>query len=245
MTQSRYEQLAQNPQTASYLTQATLRDILLPSILGAENDAISYWAGKQLALQFPLDSFEDLCAFFEQINFGHLSLKKQKKEQYFFELTGPIVASRIADFDTPDFQLESGFVAQILEQQLRIVTEAKATIENKKNVTIFVQTDSKAPIEDEAVEAIHLTVDASQVASVPSESESVEEEPAPVMTQPVEAAPEEVATPTLEPESVPETPVVPEPVEPENKPTSEETPHYTRTRVADLPSRREMHRKHR
>ncbi len=115
----------------------------------------------------------------------------------------------------------------------------------KKNVTIFVQTDSKAPIEDEAVEAIHLTVDASQVASVPSESESVEEEPAPVMTQPVEAAPEEVAAPTLEPESVPETPVVPEPVEPENKPTSEETPHYTRTRVADLPSRREMHRKHR
>lgn len=245
MTQSRYEQLAQNPQTASYLTQATLRDILLPSILGAENDAISYWAGKQLALQFPLDSFEDLCAFFEQINFGHLSLKKQKKEQYFFELTGPIVASRIADFDTPDFQLEAGFVAQILEQQLRIVTEAKATIENKKNVTIFVQTDSKAPIEDEAVEAIHLTVDASQVASVPSESESVEEEPALVMTQPVEAAPEEVAAPTLEPESVPETPVVPEPVEPENKPTSEETPHYTRTRVADLPSRREMHRKHR
>nr|WP_302680098.1 YslB family protein [Latilactobacillus curvatus] len=227
------------------MTQATLRDILLPSILRAENDAISYWAGKQLALQFPLDSFEDLCAFFEQINFGHLSLKKQKKEQYFFELTGPIVASRIADFDTPDFQLEAGFVAQILEQQLRIVTEAKATIENKKNVTIFVQTDSKAPIEDEAVEAIHLTVDASQVASVPSESESVEEEPAPVMTQPVEAAPEEVAAPTLEPESVPETPVVPEPVEPENKPTSEETPHYTRTRVADLPSRREMHRKHR
>ncbi|WP_241653698.1 YslB family protein [Latilactobacillus curvatus] len=245
MTQSRYEQLAQNPQTASYLTQATLRDILLPSILGAENDAISYWAGKQLALQFPLDSFEDLCAFFEQINFGHLSLKKQKKEQYFFELTGPIVASRIADFDTPDFQLEAGFVAQILEQQLRIVTEAKATIENKKTVTIFVQTDSKAPIEDEAVEAIHLTVDAPQVASVPSESESVEEEPAPVMTQPVEAAPEEVAAPTLEPESVPETPVVPEPVEPEKKPTSEETPHYTRTRVADLPSRREMHRKRR
>ncbi|SMH69782.1 conserved hypothetical protein [Latilactobacillus curvatus] len=245
MTQSRYEQLAQNPQTASYLTQATLRDILLPSILGAENDAISYWAGKQLALQFPLDSFEDLCAFFEQINFGHLSLKKQKKEQYFFELTGPIVASRIADFNTPDFQLEAGFVAQILEQQLRIVTEAKATIENKKTVTIFVQTDSKAPIEDEAVEAIHLTVDAPQVASVPSQSESVEEEPAPVMTQPVEAAPEEVAAPTLEPESGPETPVVPEPVEPENKPTSEETPHYTRTRVADLPSRREMHRKHR
>ena len=245
MTQSRYEQLAQNPQTASYLTQATLRDILLPSILGAENDAISYWAGKQLALQFPLDSFEDLCAFFEQINFGHLSLKKQKKEQYFFELTGPIVASRIADFDTPDFQLEAGFVAQILEQQLRIVTEAKATIENKKTVTIFVQTDSKAPIEDEAVEAIHLMVDAPQVASVPSESESVEEEPAPVMTQPVEAAPEEVAAPTLEPESVPETPVVPEPVEPENKPTSEETPQYTRTRVADLHSRREMHRKRR
>lgn len=236
MTQSRYEQLAQNPQTTSYLTQATLRDILLPSILGAENDAISYWAGKQLALQFPLNSFEDLYAFFEQINFGHLSLKKQKKDRYFFELTGPIVISRIADFDTPDFQLEAGFIAQILEQQLQIVTEAKATIENKKTVTIFVQTDSKAPIEDEAGAPIHLTTPAPQTTAKPEPTTQS------VVTQTTSVEPpEEELVPT--PKSTQETSNVPETVEPKATPMPEEIPHYTRTRVADLPSRREMHRK--
>lgn len=147
MTQSLYTQLTDTPQTATYLAQATLRDILLPLILGDETEGISYWAGKQLATKFPLESIADLSQFFEQINFGQLTLKKQKKNQYFFELTGPIVTKRITDFKTPDFQLEAGFMAQTLEQQLQVTAEAKATVENKKRVTIFVQTDINDPIE--------------------------------------------------------------------------------------------------
>ncbi|KRM24408.1 YslB family protein [Latilactobacillus graminis] len=231
MTQSRYEQLAQNPQTTSYLTQATLRDILLPLILGTENDAISYWAGKQLALQFPLASREDLSRFFVQMNFGDLRLKKQKKEQFFFELTGPVVVARIADFETPDFQLEAGFIAQSMEQQLQHVTEAKATIENKKTVTIFVQTDSNAPIESEPMAAIHLTTDLAQVAIVPNQ-------PA---TNPKN---DQSAVPFDRSEPVQEPPFVPEADEPKIPLPPETTTHNTRTRVTDLPSRREMHRKH-
>jgi len=147
VTQSLYTQLTDTPQTATYLAQATLRDILLPLILGDETEGISYWAGKQLATKFPLESIADLSQFFEQINFGQLSLKKQKKNQYFFELTGPIITKRLADFKTPDFQLEAGFIAQTLEQQLQVTAEAKATVENKKRVTIFVQTDTNDPIE--------------------------------------------------------------------------------------------------
>jgi len=218
VTHSLYSQLTHNDQPAAYLNQATLRDVLLPAILGSENSEISYWAGKQLATQFPLASVDDLCTFFAQINFGQLTLTKHKKETYFFTLTGQIVTDRLNDFDEPDFQLEAGFIAQTVESQLRVVTEAKATIDNHKNVTIFVQTDSKAPIETEATPE-PITITDAPAPPTAAANQPVDETPTPVQPEP----PVEQPTPTT-----------PQPAEPETTPTQS---------VSDLPSRRELHRK--
>lgn len=190
MTQPLYTQLTDTPQTATYLAQATLRDILLPLILGDETEGISYWAGKQLATKFPLESIADLSQFFEQINFGQLTLKKQKKNQYFFELTGPIVTKRIADFKTPDFQLEAGFMAQTLEQQLQVTAEAKATVENKKRVTIFVQTDINDPLEIPLETEPVVTIQTPEVTPVTS-------------PEPAESVTAVASEPTTEPEHEP------------------------------------------
>lgn len=187
MTHSLYTQLTHNGQPNSYLNQATLRDVLLPAILGNENSEISYWAGKQLATQFPLASIDDLCRFFQQINFGELRLTKQKKEHYFFTLTGQIVTDRLTDFDAPDFQLEAGFIAQAIESQLNVVTEAKATIDNRKHVTIFVQTDSKAPIESNE-RPIPITLTETELPEPPitTTEPPVSDTPTPTTPQPAE-----------------------------------------------------------
>lgn len=112
------------------LGQELIRDTLLPEILGKEAHEISYWAGKHLARNHRLATYEDLETFFQQFQFGTLTLLKRAGNQIHWQLSGKIVAERLTAFDDPDFYLESGFIAQSCQYILNQQAEAEIEKEN-------------------------------------------------------------------------------------------------------------------
>ena len=77
------------------LMNGSLRDVILPAILGKETDEMLYWIGKDIARQFPVGSLEDLQLITKQLGFGELSLQKKTATSQQWKLSGPIVQERI------------------------------------------------------------------------------------------------------------------------------------------------------
>jgi hypothetical protein len=129
---------------SSFAGITILRDLLLPDLLGKESDTILYWAGKQLAQKMPLPDFTGIQNFFVLVSFGDLSLLKQKGTQYEFELSGEPISQRLAVDPKADFQLETGFIAQQLQQQLGFIAEGISSPEkHTAQIKITIQTDPK------------------------------------------------------------------------------------------------------
>ncbi|WP_461240326.1 YslB family protein [Paucilactobacillus sp. N302-9] len=144
MTQSIYQQVSDNP---AGMGQATLRDVLIPSILGKQTSGILYWAGKDLARQFPVAQLDEIPVIFKQLGFGELTLVKKNPKQQYWQLSGAIVNSRLSLKDA-DFNLECGFLAQELEIQTNATTEAKIDDKKRSSLTILVQHDLKETVAD-------------------------------------------------------------------------------------------------
>lgn len=150
MTQKRYDQLI-NSQRG--FVSATMRDVLLPAILGKETDGILYWIGKDLAREYPVQTIDDLTLLTTQLGLGDLKLVKDSNLQHTFELSGPIVEERLAlDKEKTSFTLEAGFIAQELEFQLGTVTEAEVDSIRHKTVRIFAQNDPQKLSDQEETE---------------------------------------------------------------------------------------------
>lgn len=150
MTQKRYDQLI-NSQRG--FVSATMRDVLLPAILGKETDGILYWIGKDLAREYPVQTIDDLTLLTNQLGLGDLKLVKDSHLQHTFELSGPIVEERLAlDKEKTSFTLEAGFIAQELEFQLGTVTEAEVDSIRHKTVRIFAQNDPQKLSDQEETE---------------------------------------------------------------------------------------------
>jgi hypothetical protein len=115
-----------------------LRNELIPELLGKEQEAILYWAGKALARKFPLQSTEEIIDFFDQASWGELHLIKDKKQEKHFTFTPKLPNS--------SYKLEAGFLAEQIQQQTSFITE---TFEQSKRKTMqfIVKSDRK----DEAV----------------------------------------------------------------------------------------------
>ncbi|EIP2462061.1 YslB family protein [Listeria innocua] len=127
-----------------------LRDYLIPEILGDEAPHIMYWAGKDLARKFPLESMEEIREFFEEASFGTLSILKEKKDELRLLLEGNMVVSRFRTQENPTFKLEAGFIAEQLQTQKKLYTESYDEIDKrKKQVTIIVKWDRKETIDNE------------------------------------------------------------------------------------------------
>ncbi|WP_271001136.1 YslB family protein [Listeria seeligeri] len=127
-----------------------LRNYLIPEILGDEAPHIMYWAGKDLARKFPLDSFEAIIDFFEKASWGKLSMLKEKKDELRLLLEGEMVDSRFLSQENPTFKLEAGFIAEQLQSQKELYTESYDEIDKrKKQVTIIVKWDHKETIDNE------------------------------------------------------------------------------------------------
>lgn len=135
---------ADNNQHPSFQDITLLRDQLLPNLLKEDQSAILYWAGKELARSQAVDSFEDLAPLMKTLSFGALSLIEQKKASYLFHLHGEIVHVRLSNNAEADFALETGFLAQLVQQVSDQYTEGSYTVQLKnKVIEIVLQSDKK------------------------------------------------------------------------------------------------------
>ncbi|WP_225422767.1 YslB family protein [Lactiplantibacillus garii] len=176
MTNAFYSQFAGNSIKASILSVEVLRDALIPNLLGDERSGILYWAGKDLARQFPTGSTEDLVTFFEQAGWGHLVLVKATNDLITYELTGEPVARRSATVKDPDFMLETGFLAEQAVQHSGCVSEAEITFQNRMRLRIAVTVDHNQPLTNHdpatPLEIVHPQVDEHPTEDATPESEA-------------------------------------------------------------------------
>ncbi len=158
MSQKRYDQLLVSHQG---LMNGTLRDVILPSILGKEADDMLYWIGKDLAREYPVATHDDLIILTHQLGLGDLQLQRHDKTSQVWRLGGPIVTERIRrDEEQTSFGLELGFLAQEIEFQLGTVAEAELSDRHHEYVDITVQNDPKTDADSERSELvtfIHVT----------------------------------------------------------------------------------------
>ena len=133
--------MADNHQEHLYFLNSLYRDTILPQILGADNDAILYWAGKHVSRKYDLSDMDELPEFFDMAEFGTLKILKARRHFAEFELSGQIVKDRIAS-DSNEFSLECGIIAECLERLNGTHTDAAAKVDEKKQVVqITAQTD--------------------------------------------------------------------------------------------------------
>ncbi|WP_367341932.1 YslB family protein [Limosilactobacillus sp.] len=124
------------------LISSTIRDVLLPAMLGKETNGISYWIGKDIAREYPVASVDDLITLTNQLGFGELSLRKENKNQQLYRLSGPIVSERLGiDHEKVSFDLEAGFLAMETEFQVGAAAEAEIVDRRRASIDIMVQHD--------------------------------------------------------------------------------------------------------
>lgn len=117
-----------------------LRDVLLPEILGDDTAEILYWAGKKLARKYPLNSFEEVIDFFNKAGWGRLTIIKESKNELELELTSSIITNRMQNKKSRDsyqFQLEAGFLAEQIELQKQVISEAYEHPRKKADKVLF------------------------------------------------------------------------------------------------------------
>ncbi|KRM71556.1 hydrocarbon binding protein, V4R domain [Lacticaseibacillus brantae DSM 23927] len=141
-------------ETTPLFGQIALRDLVLPDLLGDEQSDILYWAGRSLAEKLPTKE-ADIPGLFAQLGLGTLANQSQKRQQREYRLDGSTVAARLKDFDKPDFQLEAGLLAQLLQQQLGVVVEGNSQVLSRDQavlITISLDTRDKQPIIDDLID---------------------------------------------------------------------------------------------
>lgn len=126
-----------------------VREELLANILGKDAPEILYWSGKRLARSYPLQSVTDIIHFFEKAGWGQLTLKKEATNELHFHLTSPLIVNRLHQNKDSNFKLETGFLAQQIELQNGMTTEACDQIYKKTGlVEIIVRWDKKDRISE-------------------------------------------------------------------------------------------------
>ena len=94
-----------------------------------------------------MQSNEEIQSFFNDAGWGQLECTVESKDTLTFELTGEIVAHRLEVSFEPSFRLETGFLAEQIQLQKELLTEAVEHIHRKQGkITITVQWDKKDPI---------------------------------------------------------------------------------------------------
>ncbi|WP_312471057.1 YslB family protein [Neobacillus sp.] len=135
------------PRTISIFGYELIREILLPEILGKDSPEILYWAGKRLARKFPLTDYDKVIEFFANASWGQLEIKKETKSEIEFELTSPLIVSRVKSKAEHFFQLEAGFLAQQIELQKEVIAETfEHPVKKSNKVQFTVKWDSKDQI---------------------------------------------------------------------------------------------------
>lgn len=130
-----YDKIRQTNFQVNSFALTLLRDGLLKNLLQEDYAHILYWAGKEIARQFPTDTLTSVIDFFDHAGFGQLEIASQDSKNQRWFLTGDLVQQRLSLDRNADFSLEAGFLAQQLEVQTGAIAEATFNI-MKKNVGI-------------------------------------------------------------------------------------------------------------
>ena len=86
--------------------------------------------------------------FFKEADWGERTIVGQKRREMKFELSGSLVAYRIKEAKNATYQLEAGFLAQQLEMQKKVITEAfEHPQKRSQKVEFTVKWDSKDTID--------------------------------------------------------------------------------------------------
>ncbi|WP_430536142.1 YslB family protein [Listeria rocourtiae] len=129
-----------------------IRDTLLPNVLGEETPHILYWAGKELARKYPLETLDELTDFFQQASFGDLEVISEKKDEMHLLLSGEMTALRLNNDGNVTFKLEAGFIAEQVQHQKQLYSESYEEVDKrKKTVKIIVKWDRKESVSDEEI----------------------------------------------------------------------------------------------
>ncbi|MFS0865558.1 YslB family protein [Fredinandcohnia sp. 179-A 10B2 NHS] len=131
------EKQINNEQTVSVFGYELIREILLPDLLGKETPQLLYWGGKNLARKFPLPTIEEIILFFQDAGWGELTVERSDKHSMEFHLSGDMISTRFKHKDICTFQLESGFIAQQIQQQRNQLTESFEQQKKRAQKVIF------------------------------------------------------------------------------------------------------------
>ncbi len=135
-------------ETISTFGYELIREVLLQEILSNDAPEILYWAGKRLALKYPLKALDEIIEFFHQASWGELAIQKESKNEMDLELFSPFIKERIEQNKHCHFQLEAGFIAQQIERQKGVICEAFEHPKKKKGkVTFTVKWDLKDSVD--------------------------------------------------------------------------------------------------
>lgn len=127
------------------------RSVLLPELLGEEQESLLYWAGRKVARQYKLHTIQDIIEFFHYAGWGHLTHEEKGKNQMTFQLSSDIVSARLKNDPNASFTLEAGFLAEQIQQQLGLAAEAYNEVKTGKvkMVTFYVKWDKKDAVNSE------------------------------------------------------------------------------------------------
>ncbi len=101
-----------------------IREDLLTDLLGKDTPEHLYWAGKRLARKYPLQTIDEIVAFFHKAGWGTLSIKSESKHEMLYVLESEVITERLKANPTSTFHLESGFLAQQTQLQKGVLSEA-------------------------------------------------------------------------------------------------------------------------
>lgn len=141
------EENLKTPGTISGFGYELLRNDLLSELLGKEQHDILYWAGKMIARKYPLATFEEIIAFFDEAGWGTLTVIEEKKQEVHLTLSSELITYRNKNKKDVSYQLEAGFLAMQIEQQIDVVAETYEEQTKRGNKVKFqVKWDLKDPI---------------------------------------------------------------------------------------------------
>jgi predicted hydrocarbon binding protein len=127
-----------------------LRSVLLPELLGDDLEPILYWSGRKLARLYPFNTIDDCIAFFDKAGWGRLEVVEESRGKMQLELSSELVSARLIDDPDAAFTLESGFLAEALQNIKGYCAEAYTEIKNSRNnkkVLFLIKWDTKDPVE--------------------------------------------------------------------------------------------------
>lgn len=110
---------------------ALFRDYILPSVLGRHEEEILYWAGKELASEFPLFDMDEAAGFFLEAGWGTLTRESAGKREMIYVLE---TETEQAKKGRRCYSVEAGFLAGQYQKIHNRVAECRPEADRRQGI---------------------------------------------------------------------------------------------------------------